>query len=118
MGLYNTNRSFVGSVKLPAEKFANQEEDFTDSSQEKSLILNSADEIFTEIRDKHFFVVGQSLSRRAKQMSSQFDEGHGGRTVQEIKQFVAKLPQMLAVKKCLANRTNKLTCLLIKICFP
>lgn len=96
---------FLGTVKLPADKFGNQEEDFAETAQDKLLILSSADEIFTEIRDKNFFVVGQSLSRRAKQMSSQFDEVHDGRSVQEIKQFVAKLPQMLAVKKCLANRT-------------
>ncbi|XP_065201520.1 vacuolar protein sorting-associated protein 33A [Planococcus citri] len=91
------------NVKLPADRFGGQEEDFSDTTRDKVLILNSADEIFTEIRDKNLFAIGLTLSRRAKQMSLQFDEGQDGRTVQEIKQFVAKLPQMLAVKKCLAN---------------
>lgn len=103
MNLFNINH-FSGNVKLPAERFGGQEEDFSDTARDKTLILNSADEIFTEIRDKNLFAIGLSLSRRAKQMSLQFDEGQDGRTVQEIKQFVAKLPQMLAVKKCLGNR--------------
>ena len=53
--------------------------------------------------DKNFFTIGQSLSRRAKHISSQYDES--GQTVQEMRKFVTKLPQILAIKKSLANRT-------------
>lgn len=44
------------------------------------------------------------LSKKARVISSQFDERHGDKSVQEIKQFVAKLPHMLATKQSLARR--------------
>lgn len=55
-------------------------------------------------RDKNFNGVGPVLSRKAKVISSQFDEKHGDKSVQEIKQFVARLPHMLATKQSLARR--------------
>lgn len=58
-------------------------------------------------RDKNFNGVGPVLSRKAKVISSQFDERHGDKSVQEIKQFVARLPHMLATKQSLARRKQK-----------
>jgi hypothetical protein len=55
-------------------------------------------------RDKNFNAVGPVLSRKAKLISSQFEERHGEKTVQEIKQFVARLPHMMAAKASLATR--------------
>jgi hypothetical protein len=55
-------------------------------------------------RDKNFNAVGPVLSRKAKFISSQFEERHEGKTVQEIKQFVARLPHMMASKASLATR--------------
>lgn len=52
MFLPNILTMIIGTAKLPAEKFANQEEP-VDSVQDKSLVLNSADEIFAEIRQVH-----------------------------------------------------------------
>ena len=57
-------------------------------------------------RDKNFNGVGPVLSREAKVISSQFDERHGDKSVQEIKQFVAQLPRMLATKQSLAKRKS------------
>lgn len=39
-------------------------------------------------------------------ISSQFDHRHNEKTVQEIKQFVARLPEMLADKESLATHTT------------
>lgn len=36
----------------------------------------------------------------------QFDDRHNDKTVQEIKQFVARLPEMLADKEALATHTT------------
>ena len=55
-------------------------------------------------RDKNFNGVGPVLSKKAKVISSQFDERHGDKSVQEIKQFIALLPHMLATKQSLAKR--------------
>ncbi|XP_058789341.1 vacuolar protein sorting-associated protein 33A isoform X1 [Phymastichus coffea] len=97
------------TVKLPAEKFANSEESPTVMSLERKkqqIILNSSEELFAEIRDKNFNGVGPVLSRKAKVISSEFDERHGDKSVQEIKQFVARLPHMIATKASLAKHTT------------
>ncbi|XP_015592749.1 vacuolar protein sorting-associated protein 33A [Cephus cinctus] len=96
------------TVKLPAEKFLDSDDSLTETTLNKKeqIILNSGEEIFAEIRDKNFNGVGPVLSRKAKVISSQFDERHGDKSVQEIKQFVAKLPHMMATKKSLARHTT------------
>lgn len=46
------------------------------------------------------------MSKQAKLISSQLDDRHKDKTVQEIKQFMAKLPEMLADKQALAMHTT------------
>lgn len=96
------------TVHLPARKFHDSEDSPTVMSlnEKEQIILNSSEELFAEIRDKNFNGVGPVLSRKAKVISSQFDEKHGDKSVQEIKQFVAKLPHMLQTKQSLTRHTT------------
>ncbi|XP_044010499.1 vacuolar protein sorting-associated protein 33A isoform X2 [Aphidius gifuensis] len=96
------------TVQLPANKFHDNDDSPTVMSVDKNekIILNSGEELFGEIRDKNFNGVGPVLSQKAKTISSLFDERHGDKSVQEIKQFVAKLPHMLATKQSLAKHTT------------
>nr|CAD7427329.1 unnamed protein product [Timema monikensis] len=95
------------TARFPAERFTKADEMLSDMpTQKKKIILNSADELFAEIRDKNFNAVGPTLSRKARLISSQFEERHGEKTVQEMKQFVARLPHMMAAKASLATHTT------------
>ncbi|KAK0073869.1 hypothetical protein PV325_009092 [Microctonus aethiopoides] len=96
------------TVQLPARKFHDADDSPTVMSVDKKeqIILNSGEELFAEIRDKNFNGVGPVLSQKAKIISSQFDERHGDKSVQEIKQFVARLQHMLATKQSLARHTT------------
>ena len=60
----------------------------------------------SELRDKNFNAVGPTLSRKARAISSAFEERHGAKTVQEFKTFVDKLPQMQSLKQSLATHTS------------
>lgn len=96
-------------VKLPPEKFVpkKQGESGKDLPTEpKKLQLNSAEELYAEIRDKNFNAVGSVLSKRAKIISAAFEERHHAKTVGEIKQFVSQLPHMQAARSSLANHTS------------
>ncbi|XP_061405425.1 vacuolar protein sorting-associated protein 33A isoform X1 [Lethenteron reissneri] len=103
-GLQNT------SVKLPPEKFQPRKQDGEAAaelpSEPKKLILNSAEELYAEIRDRNFNAVGEVLSRKARLITAQFEERHQAKTVGEIKEFVSKLPHMQAVKSSLATHTS------------
>ncbi|KAM7145102.1 vacuolar protein sorting-associated protein 33A [Macrochelys suwanniensis] len=96
-------------VKLPPEKFLpkKQGEGGKDLPTEpKKLQLNSAEELYAEIRDKNFNAVGSVLSKKAKIISAAFEERHHAKTVGEIKQFVSQLPHMQAARSSLANHTS------------
>ncbi|KAL8180105.1 UNVERIFIED_CONTAM: Vacuolar protein sorting-associated protein 33A [Gekko kuhli] len=104
--IYGIQNSYV---KLPPEKFApkKQGEGGKDLPTEpKKLQLNSAEELYAEIRDKNFNAVGSVLSKRAKIISAAFEERHHAKTVGEIKQFVSQLPHMQAARSSLANHTS------------
>uniref|UniRef100_A0A0P4ZHN1 Putative Vacuolar protein sorting-associated protein 33A n=1 Tax=Daphnia magna TaxID=35525 RepID=A0A0P4ZHN1_9CRUS len=96
------------TVKLPGEKFqaatSGGQSPRSDDSAVKSIVLNSAEELYADLRDKNFSAVGTTLSRKAKAISAQYEERHEAKTVSELKQFVAKLPQMQATKQSLALR--------------
>ena len=68
---------FPASVKLPPEKFiSNKDRDLGPQetpSEPKTLILNSSDELYSELRDKNFSAVGQAVSKKAKIITAQFD---------------------------------------------
>ncbi|KAG9487697.1 hypothetical protein GDO78_007474 [Eleutherodactylus coqui] len=79
-GIQNSN------VKLPPEKFApkKQGESGKDLPTEpKKLLLNSAEELYAEIRDKNFNAVGTVLSKKAKIISAAFEAFFDNLTVEQ-----------------------------------
>ncbi|XP_022266415.1 vacuolar protein sorting-associated protein 33A isoform X2 [Canis lupus baileyi] len=104
--IYGIQNSYV---KLPPEKFAPKKQGDGGKdlpTEAKKLQLNSAEELYAEIRDKNFNAVGSVLSKRAKVISAAFEERHNAKTVGEIKQFVSQLPHMQAARGSLANHTS------------
>lgn len=103
--VYGINQS---TVHFPVENFSSSDENTLQSSvsDKKTIILNSGEELYTELRDKHLNAIGQILSRRANEISKQLDERHNDKSVQDIKKFVERLPNMMAYKKSLATHTT------------
>ncbi|XP_064434379.1 vacuolar protein sorting-associated protein 33A isoform X2 [Mirounga angustirostris] len=104
--IYGIQNSYV---KLPPEKFAPKKQGDAGKdlpTEAKKLQLNSAEELYAEIRDKNFNAVGSVLSKKAKVISAAFEERHNAKTVGEIKQFVSQLPHMQAARGSLANHTS------------
>ncbi|XP_028415170.1 vacuolar protein sorting-associated protein 33A-like [Dendronephthya gigantea] len=105
-GIQNT------TAKFPPEKFQVPDDKKTGPPQPaqapgpKKILLNSADQLYNEIRDSNFLAVGPVLSRKAKKISAAFEEHKGAKTVSEMKQFVHKLPHIQAAKYSLATHTS------------
>ncbi|XP_047511245.1 vacuolar protein sorting-associated protein 33A isoform X1 [Pieris napi] len=100
-GIKSTTATFPGHKFVSADD-TNPE---VTARERKRIILNSGEELFTELRDCSFTTVGTVLSRKARIIKTQLDERHNDKSVQEIKQFVSRLPQMLANKQSLATHT-------------
>lgn len=63
-------------MKLPPEKFAPKKQGDGGKdlpTEAKKLQLNSAEELYAEIRDKNFNAVGSVLSKKAKVISAAFE---------------------------------------------
>lgn len=63
-------------MKLPPEKFAPKKQGDSGKdlpTEAKKLQLNSAEELYAEIRDKNFNAVGSVLSKKAKVISAAFE---------------------------------------------
>uniref|UniRef100_A0A2A4JXK5 Vacuolar protein sorting-associated protein 33A n=1 Tax=Heliothis virescens TaxID=7102 RepID=A0A2A4JXK5_HELVI len=100
-GIKNSTATF------PGHKFVSPDDASPEvtAREKKRIILNSSEELFAEIRDCYFTSVGTALSKKARVIKTQLDERHKDKSVQEIKQFVSRLPQMLASKQSLATHT-------------
>ncbi|XP_054168828.1 vacuolar protein sorting-associated protein 33A-like [Oppia nitens] len=111
------------TIKVPPEKFVQQnnatggdDQQPSDQSASSSRIdqpteakhfhLNSSEELFARLRDLSFKSVGPTLRTSAKALSQQFDERHNARTVREIRQFVDKLPALQLARKSQSNHTS------------
>ena len=100
------------TAHFPIDNFLSSEERTSESLSEdkKQIILNSADKLFADIRDKNFNAVGAFLSKQAKTISTQLDNTQE-RSVQEMKLYVQKLPQILVKKKALSHHTAIAECI-------
>lgn len=103
--IYGINQS---TAHFPADRFSSSDDSNlqSGSTDKKTIILNSGEELYTEMRDKNFNAIGRVLSRRANEISKQLDERHNDKSVQDIKRFVERLPNMMAYKKSLATHTT------------
>ncbi|EEB20262.1 vacuolar protein sorting 33A, putative [Pediculus humanus corporis] len=99
-GINNTTAQF------PSERFMKTEnEPEVLTAIKKQIILNSNDELFADIRDKHFNAVGHVLSRKAKHISAMYDV-KPGESVEQMSRFVMQLPQLKNSKRLLAIHTT------------
>ncbi|EDO44187.1 predicted protein [Nematostella vectensis] len=100
-GIHNTTAKFPHERFLqPDDKGVNPQP--SGPQTDKKVVLNSADELFSDIRDLNFSAVGVHLSRKAKQISAAFEEHKSAKTVGEMKQYVQRLPYMQKAKASLA----------------
>uniref|UniRef100_T1J2P7 Vacuolar protein sorting-associated protein 33A n=1 Tax=Strigamia maritima TaxID=126957 RepID=T1J2P7_STRMM len=93
-------------VQFPADKFSGNEEAGPQDlvSEPKKFTFNSGEKLYAEIRDCHINAVGPILSKKAKLITSQFEERHSMKTIGEMKLFVSKLPEMQSLKQSISNR--------------
>lgn len=107
------------AAKFPADAFASAGSGVSDESlntpstltgtahrsrDTKDLILNSADEIYADLRDKHVHAVGGTLSKHAKSVAAQLNIKD--KPVQEIRQMVDIMPRLLRKKEAVARHTS------------
>lgn len=104
-------------VKLPAVVFSrssssndtNSSSDYSPtlvaSEEMRSIILNSSDKLYLQLRDKNFNEVGRILTRNAKEISQQMNPSDKDK-MHVMKQLVDNLQSLLAQKQSVGMHTT------------
>lgn len=69
-----------------------------------SCIFNCFTHLFFFLRDKSFSAVGPALNKKTLSVSNELGERRVDQSIDQMKQFVEKLPQLMEVKKSLGIR--------------
>lgn len=86
---------------MPEDKFG----------ETKVFMLNSGEELYTELRDKNFSAIGGILRSKTSEIQEIMKQKEkGNMSVGEMKRLVQNLPAIQALKQSLSTRTPKAAC--------
>ncbi|GAA5862630.1 hypothetical protein JCM3774_001084 [Rhodotorula dairenensis] len=72
----------------------------------KHLLSSSSDQLFAELRDQNFAVVGSVLNRTARRLNEDYEKRHQAKTAAELRQFVGQLGGLQSEHQALRLHTN------------
>ncbi|ANZ76007.1 BA75_02151T0 [Komagataella pastoris] len=81
----------------------------------KSETIPLNDELYQEIKDLNFTVVGSLLNSKAKSLQESFEERHKAKDIAQIKNFVSNLTNLTKEQQSLKNHTNLAEAVLAKV---
>ncbi|KKY24916.1 putative vacuolar sorting protein [Phaeomoniella chlamydospora] len=72
----------------------------------RKVQLDASDNLFSQLRDTNFAIVGGLLNKVARRLESDYEARHGARTTNELRDFVNRLPGYQAEHQSLRTHTN------------
>lgn len=93
------SRSSVSGTALPAVSATRQ-------SLKQTIALDSTDTLYEELRSVNFARIGPILNRVARRLASDYDVRHKAHEINELRDFVNKLPGFQQEHKSLGVHTN------------
>ncbi|KAI5786395.1 Sec1-like protein [Peziza echinospora] len=78
----------------------------TATGSKRTVVLDSTDKLFEDLRDTNFAIVGNLLNKVSKRLKADYEGRHQAKTVTEIKQFVNKLGGLQAEHQSLRIHTG------------
>ncbi|KWU44122.1 putative ATP binding protein [Rhodotorula sp. JG-1b] len=72
----------------------------------KHLLSSSTDQLFADLRDQNFAVVGSVLNRTARRLNEDYEKRHQAKTAAELRQFVGQLGGLQSEHQALRLHTN------------
>ncbi|KAF3484040.1 vacuolar protein sorting-associated protein 33A [Arthroderma uncinatum] len=75
-------------------------------SLKRKIQVDSSDQLFSQLRDANFAIVGGILNKVARRLESDYESRHGAKSTSELREFVNKLPAYQAEHSSLKIHTN------------
>jgi vacuolar protein sorting-associated protein 33A len=72
----------------------------------RKIQLDSSDQLFDQLRDANFAIVGDILKKVARRLESDYESRHSAKTTSELREFVNKLPAYQLEHQSLKVHTN------------
>jgi hypothetical protein len=72
----------------------------------RKIQLDSSDQLFSQLRDTNFAIVGDILNKVARRLESDYETRHSAQTTSELREFVNRLPAYQQEHQSLKVHTN------------
>ena len=109
VGIQNNQANVDTAIVGPAAGQA--QESSSRASQQKNnlkrkILLDSSDQLFNQLRDSNFAIVGDLLNKVARRLENDYESRHAAKTTSELREFVTKLPAYQSEHQSLRVHTN------------
>lgn len=74
--------------------------------QKRKIQLDDSDQLFSQLRDANFAIVGDILNKVARRLESDYESRHTAKTTLQLREFVNKLPTYQLEHQSLRVHTN------------
>lgn len=99
--------TIAGPTALPqVQESSKAPQPTSKQGQKRKIQLDDSDQLFSQLRDANFAIVGDILNKVARRLESDYETRHTAQTTTELREFVNKLPTYQLEHQSLRVHTN------------
>lgn len=103
----DVDTTIVGPAALPqAQESSKTHQQTSKQGQQRKIQLDDSDQLFSQLRDANFAIVGDILNKVARRLESDYESRHTAKSTSELREFVNKLPTYQLEHQSLRVHTN------------
>lgn len=103
----DVDTTVVGPTSAPqAQESSKAPQQTSKQGQRRKVQLDGSDQLFSQLRDANFAIVGDILNKVARRLESDYESRHTAKTTLELRDFVNKLPTYQLEHQSLRVHTN------------
>lgn len=103
----DVDTSIVGFTSTPqAQESSKAPQQTSKQGQKRKIQLDASDQLFSQLRDANFAIVGDILNKVARRLETDYESRHTAKSTTELREFVNKLPTYQLEHQSLRVHTN------------
>ncbi|KAF9883287.1 hypothetical protein FE257_003778 [Aspergillus nanangensis] len=103
----DVDTAVVGPTSVPqAQESSKAPQPTPKQGQKRKIQLDASDQLFSQLRDANFAIVGDILNKVARRLESDYETRHAAKSTTELREFVNKLPTYQLEHQSLRVHTN------------
>ncbi|KAF7593137.1 Vacuolar protein sorting-associated protein 33B [Aspergillus hancockii] len=103
----DVDTAIIGPTPVPqVQESSKAPQQTSKQAQKRKIQLDASDQLFSQLRDANFAIVGDILNKVARRLESDYESRHTAKTTTELREFVNKLPTYQLEHQSLRVHTN------------